>query len=172
MKKKQQAAKKGKAQKLEDAKPEEANPEAAPAEPEGDVAVEEAVEETDQPLSPTQDAASLAQQSKIRSSSFRTGSGSGPSGPLSPGPGSPEGATAPEIYRKQVARIEELEKENERLTKDNSESEARRSKAEETLEELRESSGKAQSGDELLKLVSLRSPRCCIWRILTICAEI
>lgn len=119
-------------------------------------------------MSPTQDAASLAQQSKIRSSSFRTGSGSGPPGPLSPGPGSPEGATAPEIYRKQVARIEELEKENERLTKDSSESEKRRSKAEETLEELRESSGKAQSGDELLKLVSSRSLRCYLWRILTI----
>lgn len=119
-------------------------------------------------MSPSQDAASLAQQSKARSSSFRTGSGSGPSGPLSPGPGSPEGATAPEIYRKQVARIEELEKENERLTKDNSEAEERRSKAEEALEELRESAGKAESGDEVLKLVRLRSPRCYLWRVLTI----
>lgn len=81
-----------------------------------------------------------------------------PPGPLSPGPGSPEGATAPEIYRKQVARIEELEKENERLAKVNTESEKRWKKAEGELEDLRESGdapGKPPgSSDEAEKLVS------------------
>lgn len=159
LKKKQQGAKKegkGKAQKSEDAKPEDDGP----AQPEtGDVAVEETAEETpEQSTSPT-DASSLAQQSKIRSSSFRKGSVSVPQGPLSPGPGSPEGATAPEIYRKQVSRIDELEKENERLTRANTESEKRWKKAEGELEDLRESgdaSGKHPgSGDEAEKLVGV-----------------
>lgn len=87
-----------------------------------------------------------------------------PPGPLSPGPGSPEGASAPEIYRKQVARIEELEKENERLAKANTESEKRWKKAEEELEDLRESgdaSGKPPgSGDEIEKLVGARFFQC------------
>ncbi|CAI4215359.1 unnamed protein product [Parascedosporium putredinis] len=105
------------------------------SEPEkGDVAVEDApAESAEPPTSPTQDPASLAQQSKMRSSSFRKGSG-----PLSPGLSSPDGTTAPEIYRKNVARIEELEKENERLGKEVQDSERRRKKAEEELEELRE----------------------------------
>lgn len=155
LKKKQQGGKKegkGKAQKSEDAKPQDD----AHAEPEtGDVAVEETTEEApDQPTSPT-DAASLAQQSKIRSSSFRKGSVSVPPGPLSPGPGSPEGATAPEIYRKQVARIEELEKENERLTKANTESEKRWKKAEGDLDDLREAGKPPGAGDEAEKLVSV-----------------
>ncbi|PHH84626.1 hypothetical protein CDD83_1642 [Cordyceps sp. RAO-2017] len=85
--------------------------------------------------SPTQ---SLAQQSKIRSTSFRAGSGSGP---VSPAPFSPDGDTAPDIYRKHVARIEELEKENKRLAKEAADAERRWKKAEDALSDLREADG-------------------------------
>ena len=98
-------------------------------------------------------APSLAQQSKLRSTSFRAGSGSGPA---SPGPFSPDGDTAPDIYRKHVARIEELEKENKRLTKDHSDSEKRWKKAEDELADLREADGekkKANANDQSDKLV-------------------
>ncbi|KAI9055766.1 hypothetical protein LZ554_000707 [Drepanopeziza brunnea f. sp. 'monogermtubi'] len=78
---------------------------------------------------------SLSIQSKMRSSSFRQSTG----GPISPGYGfSPDGETAPEIYRKQAARIEELEKENKRLAKEASDGERRLKKVEEELEDLRE----------------------------------
>jgi predicted RNase H-like nuclease (RuvC/YqgF family) len=53
----------------------------------------------------------------------------------------PEENTAPDIYRKQALRIEELEKENKRLAKEASEGERRWKKAEEELEELREAEG-------------------------------
>lgn len=80
---------------------------------------------------------SISVQSKMRSSSFRQASG--PGVPLSPGYGfSPEGDTAPDIYRKQSLKIEELERENKRLAKDAAEGEKRWKKAEEELEELRE----------------------------------
>lgn len=81
-------------------------------------------------MSPTQTAAS---QSKLRSSSFRQGTVSPTGFPLSP-----EGETAPDIYRKQVARIEDLEKENKRLAKEAADSEKRTQKAEEELADLRE----------------------------------
>lgn len=90
------------------------------------------------PLSPTAASASLAQQSKARSASFRKPS---ISGPLSPGLFSPEGETAPDIYRKHVARIEELEKENKRLAKEAADAEKRWQKAEEELADLREDDG-------------------------------
>jgi hypothetical protein len=79
---------------------------------------------------------SLSLQSKMRSSSFRAASG----GPLSPNyaPFSPDGDTAPDIYRKQALKIEELEKENKRLAKEATDGERRWKKAEEELEELRE----------------------------------
>lgn len=99
-----------------------------------------------------------AQQSKLRSTSFRSGSiASG--GGLSPVPFSPDGETAPDIYRKHVARIEDLEKENKRLSKEASESEKRWQKAEEELADLREADddddeSKDQANDELAKLVS------------------
>ncbi|CZT08857.1 hypothetical protein WAI453_006054 [Rhynchosporium graminicola] len=78
---------------------------------------------------------SLSLQSKMRSSSFRQSTG----GPLSPGYGfSPEGDTAPDIHRKQAARIEELERENKRLAKEAIDGERRWKKAEEELEDIRE----------------------------------
>jgi hypothetical protein len=84
-----------------------------------------------------QHSSSISQQSKMRSSSFRVSSG-----PLSPSHEfPPEENTAPDIYRKQALRIEELEKENKRLAKEASEGERRWKKAEEELEELREAEG-------------------------------
>ncbi|KFY35907.1 hypothetical protein V494_05491 [Pseudogymnoascus sp. VKM F-4513 (FW-928)] len=102
---------------------------------------------------------SLSVQSKMRSSSFRQGSGPGP---LSPPILSPEGGdTAPEIHRRQQAKIEELERENKRLAKETSESERRWKKAEEDLEELREADTESKtegattpSSDEAQKLKS------------------
>ncbi|OIW28532.1 hypothetical protein CONLIGDRAFT_382117 [Coniochaeta ligniaria NRRL 30616] len=90
------------------------------------------------PLSPTATNASLAQKSKARSASFRKPS---ISGPLSPGLFSPEGETAPDIYRKHVARIEELERENKRLAKEAADIEKRWQKSEEELADLREDDG-------------------------------
>ncbi|RSL73609.1 hypothetical protein CEP53_000682 [Fusarium sp. AF-6] len=86
---------------------------------------------------PSSAAPSLAQQSKLRSTSFRAGS-IPPGGALSPGPFSPDGDTAPDIYRKHVARIEELERENKRLAKEATESEKRWQKAENELADIRE----------------------------------
>ena len=110
---------------------------------------------------------SLSVQSKIRSSSFRQSLTS----PLTSPPGAktpsfdPEEDTAPEIYRKQAARIEELERENKRLAKEATEGEKRWKKAEEELEDLREADGSrseqkagsqisGSSDNELSKLVS------------------
>ena len=91
---------------------------------------------------------SLSLQSKLRSSSFRRTSVS--HGPLSPttngaksptlGISSPDGDTITDIYRKQAARLDELEKENRRLAKEASEAEGRWKSMEAELEELRESS--------------------------------
>lgn len=115
----------------------------APAEEQA-VADEKAVED-DKPgdASPTS-TPSLAQQSKLRSTSFRAGAGAGSPGPISPDGGD----TAPDIYRKHVARIEELEKENKRLSKESTDAEKRWKKAEEELADLREAEGDAAKGDE------------------------
>ena len=92
---------------------------------------------------------SLAQQSKLRSTSFRAGSI--PSGGAA-SPFSPDGETAPDIYRKHMARIEELEKENKRLSKEASDSEKRWQKAENELADIREAdvddSGKTGGHDD------------------------
>ncbi|KAI0134097.1 hypothetical protein BJ170DRAFT_608478 [Xylariales sp. AK1849] len=101
------------------------------------------------PEKPTSPVQTSYQQSKLRSASFRAGSVSA-SGPLSPTgfPLSPEAETAADIYRKQVARIEDLEKENKRLAKEATDSEKRWQKAEEELADLRESDGKAGGGSD------------------------
>ncbi|EEP75392.1 predicted protein [Uncinocarpus reesii 1704] len=89
---------------------------------------------------------SLSIQSKMRSSSFRNSSisqagltptGSGVKSPSLP-PLSPDGNTAPELFRKQAMRLEELEKENKRLERDLETADARWKKSEEQLEDLRE----------------------------------
>lgn len=109
---------------------------------------------------------SLSVQSKMRSSSFRQSLTSPLTTPGSKAPSfDPEEDTAPEIYRKQAARIEELERENKRLAKEVAEGEKRWKKAEEELEDLREADGtrselragsqtSRSSADELSKLVS------------------
>ncbi|KAK4223889.1 hypothetical protein QBC38DRAFT_486770 [Podospora fimiseda] len=89
--------------------------------------------------SPVPPLPSLSQQSKARSTSFRHG-------PLSPGLFSPEGETAPDIYRKHVGRIEELEKENKRLEKEAQDAERRWQKAEGELADLRE--GESTNGEQ------------------------
>ncbi|VUC23719.1 unnamed protein product [Clonostachys rosea] len=125
-----------------EAAPEPAEEEKPPAE---DVAVEDKAEELSPPATP-----SLAQQSKLRSTSFRAG---GP-GIASP----PDGDTAPDIYRKQIARIEELEEENRFLEKESADHEKRWKKAEEELADLREAEGDdtpaPNGGDDVEKLKS------------------
>lgn len=113
--------------------------------PEEDSAVVDTPEDHP-PVSPQSQSASLAQQSKLRSASFRQGSISAGSGPLSPGSFSPEGETATDIYKKHVARIDELEKENKRLAKEAADAEKRWKKAEEELADLREEDGQGNDG--------------------------
>lgn len=92
---------------------------------------------------------SLSAQSKMRSSSFRKSSisqgapaasslGSLKSPPLPPL--SPDTEHVHEVFRKQAARLEELEKENKRLERELEDANARRLKSEEQLEDLREAS--------------------------------
>lgn len=109
---------------------------------------------TAEPVS-TSNTPSLSQQSKARSTSFRQGSVSLSGGPpLSPGAAtglglfSPEGETAPDIYRKHVLRIEELERENKTLAKDAKDAEKRWQKAEEELADLREGEGEGTAAGE------------------------
>ncbi|KAL8376292.1 hypothetical protein RB595_007403 [Gaeumannomyces hyphopodioides] len=83
---------------------------------------------------------SAAEQSKARSLSFRKQSlSAGAPPPPLPSPGL--GESAPEIYRKYVTRIEELEKENKRLAKESAEAEKRWQKAEDELADLRDGEG-------------------------------
>lgn len=108
----------------------------------------------DAPEAPTQNPthnrqASLSIQSKMRSSSFRRQSLS--QGSLSPSANgakspdlptlTPDGDSVNSIYRKQAARLDELEKENRRLAKEVQEIEKRWRKTEEELEDLRDASG-------------------------------
>ncbi|KAL9002626.1 MAG: hypothetical protein Q9188_004461 [Gyalolechia gomerana] len=92
---------------------------------------------------------SLSLQSRMRSTSFRRTSGAQlPTSPTLNGSKSPilnpeEDVT--EIYRKQAARLDDLEKENKRLTKENHDAEARYKRAEEEVEELREASSEIAS---------------------------
>ena len=95
---------------------------------------------------------SISVQSKMRSSSFRASGG-----PLSPGyTFSPDGDTAPDIYRKQAIRIEDLEKENKRLAKEATDGEKRWKKAEEELEDIREAEGESAKGKDTASGVSSR----------------
>lgn len=90
---------------------------------------------------------SISLQTKMRSSSFRRSS-------LSQGPLSPSGARSPDLpllspdgdsinslYRKQAARLDELERENKRLAREAQETDNKWKQTEEELEELREASG-------------------------------
>lgn len=109
----------------------EAAPEGAEgADEQGEAAKTEENDATE-PQAPT-DEASESQQSRQRSKSFKKGdAGASSSSPS---------AEVQELYRKQAARIEELEKENKDFKSSQEESATRLAKAEEELESLRESS--------------------------------
>lgn len=99
---------------------------------------------------------SLSFQSKIRSSSFRrisvSNGASAAGGPTSPSiaianlkspplpPLTPDEDSVHEVFRKQAARLEELERENKRLGKELDDANAKRKKADDQLEDLREAS--------------------------------
>ena len=92
---------------------------------------------------------SLSLQSKMRSASFRrTSTSQGPLSPVANGAKSPEvSSVSPEgdyvnsIYRKQAARLDELERENKKLAQDAQDAERKLKRTEEELDELREASG-------------------------------
>lgn len=93
---------------------------------------------------------SISLQSKIRSASFRQGAT-----PTSPGAMNDE--EYPDIYRKQMARIDELERENKRLVAEVQEAQARWRKNEEELEEVRErAADQQQNNEESEEVVRLR----------------
>jgi hypothetical protein len=137
----------------------QAQPQQPQEQPDQDQPTEQFPAAEDTPTSPstitaTTTTPSLAQQSKARSTSFRQGSVSlSTGGPLSPGASaglglfSPEaGETAPDIYRKHVGRIEELERENKTLAKELKDAEKRWARAEEELADLRERGGPLGEG--------------------------
>ena len=129
-----------------------------------DVKAAPAASTSEPPESPSKEP-SLAEKSKMRSASFRHSSATTAQPPTSPSasPRSPDGDTAPDIYRKHVARIEELEKENKRLSKEAAEAKRRWEKAEEELAARDDGSSSAGDSDEekvtMAKLVSYTSKR-------------
>ncbi|KAL8757121.1 MAG: hypothetical protein Q9184_004303, partial [Pyrenodesmia sp. 2 TL-2023] len=92
---------------------------------------------------------SMSLQSRMRSTSFRRTSGVQiPTSPTLNGNKSPilnPEDDVTEIYRKQAARLDELERENKRLTKAHLDAETRYKRAEEELEDLRETSSEIAS---------------------------
>ena len=79
-------------------------------------------------------------------------------------PQSPTGEKVQDIYRKQVQRIEELERDNKRLQAEALDAETRWKKSEEELEERREASGemadlkaKAKEAEELVCIMIILS---------------
>ena len=93
-------------------------------------------------------------------SSLRNAAAKAPGFPFTTPDG--EVATAADIYRKQVARIEDLEKENKRLARESADAEKRWQKAEGELADLREADGDAKAdpaaGAEVEKLVCSPAP--------------
>jgi hypothetical protein len=97
---------------------------------------------------------SVAVESRQRSASFYRGSGT----PTSPTVGAPGVGVSGDIYREQAQRIEELERDNKRLTVEVEAGQKKWKSNEEELEELRESRGDvalvAEKSKEAEKLVS------------------
>ena len=112
------------------------------------------------PESPSKEP-SLAEKSRMRSASFRDGSATTAQPPTSPSanPRSPDGDTAPDIYRKHVARIEELEKENKRLSREVTEAKRRWERAEDELAARDDGSTSAgdSDGEEKVTMAKLVS---------------
>ena len=84
--------------------------------------------------------------------------------PAAATPQSPTGEKVQDIYRKQVQRIEELERDNKRLQAEALDAETRWKKSEEELEERREASGemadlkaKAKEAEELVCIMNILS---------------
>ena len=164
--KKQQKGKKGGAKKKDDAAADDSQDtkdEAITedsAVPDTTDAAGEAKDTAETDALPAAQSSTISQQSKERSQSFRRGSiVSGDVRSPGPSPLDHEGG-AQEIYKKQAARIEELEKERAGLASARDESATKLSKAEEELETLREGSGelaglksKASLADERAKEV-------------------
>lgn len=141
---KQGAKKEDKKEKKAEPAPESPKPDDKPTEEEAEATPQDETSKDEEPKAsedaPAEaaDPPSSTAQSKTRSLSFRQASISSP-GPSAAGLKSPtEGETAPEIYRKQAARIDELERENKRLAKEATDNEKRWKKAEEELDDLRD----------------------------------
>jgi hypothetical protein len=172
---KKQKAKKGGAAKKKEDKP-EAEPESststekpaertdglAPQPPEATSASPGPIDDEDdepaelpKPAQPHGRKPSVAVESRMRSTSFYRGDAAGT--PTSPTGGS--GETMREIYQQQVQRIEELERDNKRLTGEVEKGEQRWKVSEEELEVLREEKGDAalavERGKEADKLVRI-----------------
>jgi hypothetical protein len=145
----------------------------APAEIEGEEAVEDSATSPDSARPSHARQPSVSVQSKLRSESFRKGSTSQtPTSPTIKSPTSPflsSGEGAQEVFKKQASRIDELEKENKKLQVESQDAQGRWRKLEEELQELREASSdtvelksKVEQADktaqELEKLVEF-SPR-------------
>ena len=116
---------------------------AQPGEPEetaGDEQVEESAGSADTPVKPShrRRQPSLSVQSKMRSSTFRQNAGI-----TSPPLPDSDGSSAPELFRKQSVRLDELDKENKRLERELQAADARWKKTEEQLEDLREANADA-----------------------------
>ena len=129
--------------KAEDVAPAEESTDTVPAEQENAGGDETIVDETMKANASRK--MSISVQSKQRSESFRQGTA-----PLSPG------VEVQDLYRKQAARIEELERESKAYKEQSEEGTARLAKAEEELESLREGSSdladlktKAKDADRL-----------------------
>jgi hypothetical protein len=118
--------------KQEDPTPTDAADTAPPAADEAKADGEEAVEPTTEDATRPEPSRkmSISVQSKQRSESFRQGNA-----PLSPG------VEVQDLYRKQAARIEELEKENKVFKEQHEDGALRLAKTEEELESLREGNG-------------------------------
>ncbi|GAP83065.1 putative m protein repeat protein [Rosellinia necatrix] len=143
MKKKSKKAGTAKKDKQKEEAPAEA---AAEVEPEATTSAAADEDASEGPSSPAQTPAPLSQTSQLRSPSFRQG-------PLSPTL-SPDGETAADIYRKQVARIDDLEKENKRLAKEAGDAERRYKKAEDELADLQEADQDGSDNSQIEKLKS------------------
>lgn len=150
------------ATKAED-KPEEVAPEPVEATSASPGPVEDDEEPSELPVPKTSHGRkpSVAVESRQRSESFyRSGA------PTSPGPLSPGGGVTSELYREQVQKIEDLERENKRLANEVDEGQSRWKKGEEELEELREGKGdvavaveKAKEADKLVWFQRIRITR-------------
>lgn len=183
---KKQKAKKASGKKEADTKPDsDAAAASEPVEPDvtgakdDDIAVDEDGHDTivHRPKTGRQESHEAA-DSRLRSESFRRGEVN--NGPLSP---SIEGDAVQDIYRKQVARIEQLERDNKRLQKELDERQKALATSEKEVEELQDAQGdvtslKAKAAkvddttEELKKLVGNSTSKMNQYRLLTIGTEI